>query len=228
MNGDCAPDGARTAYAAALDDLRVQVELMGIKVDQNLERMRETLRNADLAAAEAALRADDDIDDTNVALTHRCYEMTALQQPVASDLRLLVSIVRVTSELERVGDLALRVVKVCAEDHDLLASAPEVYDILLVMADRAIDSFRAALDTWSTEDLRGAAALVDHAPMAGLPAQLAASVTRLRGAAAPTIAARAVTVGQALDRIADHARVIAARVRYLVTGDAAHLAAEVR
>lgn len=225
LNG---PATARPSYDAALDELAIQLELMAVKVDQNLERMRMALRDGDGAASDAALAADDDIDATNVSLTHRCYELTALQQPVASDLRLLVSIVRIASELERVGDLALRVVKVSVEDRTLLIAEAEVFDILAVMVDRAIDSFRAALAAWTTKDMRGATNLVEHAPMAGLSSQLAAAVTRLRGAQAPVVAARAVTVGQAVDRIADHARVIAARVRYLLSGDPAHLAAEVR
>lgn len=219
---------ARPTYDAALDDLSVQLELMAVKVDRNLERMRTVLRDGDPGAALAALAADDDIDATNVSLTLRCYELTLLQQPVASDLRLLVSIVRIASELERVGDLSLRVVKVCQTDRDLLTKATEVFDILLVMADRSIDSFRAALASWTAKDMRGATQLVEHAPMAGLSPQLAGAVTRLRGGSAPTVAAAGVTVGQALDRIADHARVVAARVRYLLSGDSAHLAAEVR
>ena len=55
----------------------------------------------------------------NVSLTERCYEVLARENPVASDLRLVVSVVRVTSELERVGDLCLRVVK-ASIDHERL------------------------------------------------------------------------------------------------------------
>ena len=93
---------------------------MGVRVDQNLERMRSVLHHGDLREAELALAADDEIDAMQVSLTERCYDLLAREQPVASDLRLIVSVVRITAELERIGDLALRVVKL-APDH---AAAP--------------------------------------------------------------------------------------------------------
>lgn len=219
---------ARANYAGHLVDLRVQVELMGIKVDRNLERMRVVLHDGDLDVAARAMGYDDDIDATNLSLMERCYELTALQAPVATDLRLVVSVVRVCSEMERVGDLALRVVKIGAEDHGVLVSEPAAFDVLSVMADRSTDAFRSALSAWATMDIAVATRLVEEPQMAGLSGQLATHLLRMKGDNAALCAARSVIVGQALDRIADHARVIGARIRYLLTGDAAHLAAEVR
>ena len=88
---------------------------MGVRVDENLERMRESLRTGDLSLADAALRADNEIDAMNVSLTERCYLLLGRESPVASDLRFIVSVLRIVSELERVGDLALRVVKLSPE-----------------------------------------------------------------------------------------------------------------
>lgn len=219
---------ARANYVEYLNDLRLQVELMGIKVDRNLDRMRTVLAAGDVPDAERALAYDDDIDSTNLSLMERCYELTALQAPVAADLRLVVSVVRVCSEMERVGDLALRVVKIGVADHALLLAHPETFDILTVMADRSTEAFRTALSAWAEQDLIAATRLVEQDQMDGLSGRLATTFVRMGGRDAPLCAVRAATVGQALDRIGDHARVIGARIRYLVTGDAAHLAAEVR
>lgn len=219
---------SRQLYVGELEDLRLQVELMGIKVDRNVERMREVLLHGNERVGALAVAADDDIDDTYIALTNRCYEVMARQAPVATDLRLLVSVVRVTAEFERVGDLALRVVKVTLAGHAELRDTPSIFDILAVMADRGTEAFRTALDGWSSGDLAIVEPIVASPPLAGLQEQLVASITRLVGPPAPQLAARAVIIGQALDRIGDHARVVAARVRYLLTGDPAHLAAEVR
>ncbi len=68
-----------------------------------------------------SLVADDEIDAMNVSLTERCYDLLRREAPVASDLRFVVSVLRVLSELERIGDLALRVLKL-APDHQLLAA----------------------------------------------------------------------------------------------------------
>lgn len=218
----------RTHFDDLLDDLRLQVELMGLRVDENLERMRMVLRTADAELAEDALRSDDAIDALHLGLTERCYSLCALKAPVAADLRLTMAVVRVSAELERVGDLSLRVVKIAWTDGALLRREPEVHAVLVEMADRAVAAFRHALTAWSRLDQDAAAAVVDATPMQGLSAELAACITRLRGDLAPQVAARAVRVGDALDRIADHARVIGARVRYLVSGDPLHLVAEVR
>ncbi|HEY4376634.1 MAG TPA: PhoU domain-containing protein, partial [Acidimicrobiales bacterium] len=95
----------RPGYAAELDQLKLQVEVMAVRVDQNLERMRVVLRNGDLLVADRAVNADDDIDAMSVSLTERCYDLLAREQPVASDLRFVVSVLRVLGEFERVGDL---------------------------------------------------------------------------------------------------------------------------
>src|SRR5829696_1950468 len=106
----------RLRYSEELEQLRIQVELMGVLVDENLERMREVLTSGDEVLAAQALAADDDVDAMNVSLIERCYTLLAREGPVASDLRLIVSVVKVLNEFERVGDLALRVVKAGALD----------------------------------------------------------------------------------------------------------------
>ena len=66
---------ARSAYQSELEQLRLQVELMGVRVDQNLERMRAVLHHGDPCEAEQAVAADDEIDAMNVSLTERCYDL---------------------------------------------------------------------------------------------------------------------------------------------------------
>jgi phosphate transport system protein len=218
----------RHRYTEDLEQLRLQVELMGLKVDQNLERMRECLATGDPGVASAALAADDEVDAMNVSLTEHCYTLLACESPMAADLRLIVSVVKVLSELERVGDLALRVVKLSCRT-PALQSEDRIHDVLLVMADEAIERFRTALRAWVGPDLSTAVDLVESAPaMDNLSEQLTAALLQVHGTDAVPLAVQASVVGRALDRIADHAAIIGARVRYLVTGEAQFLAAEVR
>jgi len=222
-------DGSvRHAFSAELDQLRLQVEVMAVRVDQNLERMRDVLIDGDVRLAAVAVNADDDIDAMNVSLTERCYELIARESPVASDLRFLMSVLRVLGELERVGDLALRVVKL-APEIDLLRAGPTTYDILLSMADAAIGQYRLALQAWSAQDLSLIEGLVGaQQVMDATTDQLMRELLRLDGPDAVPIALRTMVAGRALDRIADHAGIIGARLRYLLTGDPDHLASEIR
>jgi phosphate transport system protein len=225
-NADGTP--ARSAYQAELEQLRLQVELMGVRVDQNLERMRSVLLQGDEEEAGLAIAADDEIDAMQVSLTERCYDLLAREQPVASDLRLIVSVVRITAELERIGDLALRVAKL-APDYTLLHRSDDIFDLLAALADLALDHYRLALRAFAAQSVDLAEEVSGGSPEVGLLSdRLVGEVHRLRGDDAVPVAVKAMAAGQALSRIDDHATILGARLRYLFTGDPDHLAAEVR
>jgi phosphate transport system protein len=218
----------RATYGAELEQLRLQIEVMGVMVDANLERMRQVLETGSPELADHAFAADDGIDAMNVSLTERCYDVLARENPVASDLRLVVSVVRVISELERVGDLCLRVVK-AALDHDLLTRSERSFDIVRVMADEAVALFRDALRAWGTADLELATQLSEGSRSIDLSyRQLIETLVVFSGPDAAAVAMRTLGAGQALERIADHSAILGSRLRYLITGDPSHLAAEVR
>ena len=206
--------GPRHAFRADLEHLRIQVELMGLRVDQNLVRMRQVLETGDKELAAEALRADDEIDAMNVSLTERCYELITLQAPVAGDLRFIVS--------------ALRITKLAGEV-PLLSSVGSIWETLLYLVDDAVAQYRTALAAWSGQDLDRATTLatrqrtLDHHYE-----QLVDDLQRYDGPDAVRLAIGILTAGRAADRIADHAGIIGARLRYLITGEPSHLAAEVR
>lgn len=222
------PRPLRAGFSAELDQLRLQVELMAVRVDQNLERMRTVLATGDQNLARVALASDDDIDAMSVSLTERCYDLLARENPVASDLRFVVSVLRVLGEFERVGDLALRVVKVSAH-HGVVASNPSTHDLLMAMADAAIERYRVAMQAWSATDARlalelsGAPSLVTY-----LEGRLTDELLALDRSDAAEVAIRTLVAGRSLERIADHAGIIGARLLFLLTGDSEHLASEVR
>jgi phosphate uptake regulator len=136
--------------------------------------------------------------------------------------------VRITAELERIGDLALRVVKLIP-DHALLTASPAIFDVLASLADVALDHYRLALRAFAAQSAELAEVVAAGSPEVGLLTdRLVAEVHRLEGDDAVAVAVKAMTGGQALSRIDDHAMVLGARLRYLFTGDPDHLAAEVR
>jgi phosphate transport system protein len=218
----------RSQFAAELEQLRLQVELMAVRVDQNLERMRDVLRTGDADLARVAIAADDDIDRMNLSLTERCYDLLRREAPVASDLRFIVSALRVLSELERIGDLSLRVDKV-VDAHDLLRADEVAFDVLQAMADEALERYRTALRAWASMDLDLAAGLArTNRTMDVFYERLMAELVTYDGPDAVRVAIAVTAVGRAIERIGDHAAIIGARLRYLITGDPDHLAAEVR
>lgn len=217
----------RQQYTAELEQLALQVELMGILVDENLERMRTVLHSGDLDVAADSIPVEVRIDEMNVSLMERSYELLRREAPVASDLRLIVSVLRVTAEFERIGDLSLRIVKL-APEHDLLTRVPRAFEILETLAEHAVGQYRDALRAWSTLDLHLAEAVAAEPEVALANRHLLEALLAYDGPDAVVVALRTMVAGQALDRISDHAAVLGARIRYLITGDPGHLAAEVR
>jgi phosphate transport system protein len=218
----------RAAFQYELEQLRLQVELMAVRVGEGLERMRRVLETGDREMAAEALAADDDVDAMLVSITERCYELLARESPVASDLRLLLSVLRVLEELERIGDLGLRVVK-RVDDHELLASHEAIFAALDAMATTAQEQFRAASGAWSAQDLTLACTLAERSlVMDDHYRRLMAEILSLDEPSAVQLAVAAVLVGRALERIADHTVIIGERLRYLLTGDPRYLLSEVR
>jgi phosphate transport system protein len=218
----------RLHFTSELQELKLQTEMMGVLVDQNLERMREVLLSGDEATADHAIKADDDIDATNTSLIEQCYRVLAQENPMASDLRLVVSVIRVTGTFERVGDLSLRVVKLAPEHHVLTANETS-FDILHVMSDLAVERFRDALRAWGTEDLELAGVVAAGARVTDLHMEkLTETLMTLGGPDAARIALRSLVAGHSLQRISDHASILGRRIQYLLTGDTSFLAAELR
>lgn len=227
--GDSAEPGPlRVHYTAELNELKLQTEMMGVLVDQNLERMREVLITGDRGIAARAIAADDEIDAMNVSLTEHCYRVLARENPMAHDLRLVVSVIRVTGTYERIGDLSLRVAKV-VDDQPLVAAHPEIFRILETMAGGAVGRFREALRAWASDDVELAGEVAaGSGPIDAAADRLTEAMLSLTGPDAVKVALRANTIGHSLQRISDHASILGRRIQYLVTGDEAYLAAEVR
>jgi phosphate transport system protein len=199
---------------------------MALRVDDALAKMRTVLATGDREVARSLIDHDDEIDEMHVSLTERCYELLVREQPMASDLRLVVSVIRVLGELERIGDLALRIAKLAPQYEDLAADR-QVLDLLLGLADEVIRRYTTARTAWAAGSTRELEALERSDPLDHYADALTSMIFTLRGPRAVPTALAASTAFRALDRIGDHAAIIGARVRYLLTGDTRHLATEV-
>lgn len=222
------PQVLRPHFVAELEQLRLQVEVMMVQVEENLERMRLALleRGDELGLPAAAL--DTRIDAMNVSLTERCYELIMREAPVAADLRLVVSVVRVLTDLERISDHAVRV---CFEAGSTrrVENHSRLYGLIVALVDEVLHRFHLARLAWGSMDLSVAEELAAGSALTdALSSRLIREVLDLEGPDAVAVALSSAAVGRSLERIADHTMVIGARVRYLVTGDPAHLAVETR
>ena len=200
---------------------------MALRVDESLQQAGKVLLEGDLSLAQRVVKADDEIDAMLVSLTERCYDLLCRQNPVASDLRFVVSVLRILSDLERTGDLCLRIVKL-APDQPLLASNEETFTILRGMSDEAVDLYRLATRAWASMDLRLARSLDRRDNAMDLHNErLMAAILRLEGPFAVPLAVKTLLAGRALERIADHAVMVGERLGYMLTGDIRSLSREI-
>jgi phosphate transport system protein len=200
---------------------------MALKVDEALQLATQVLLTGDLELADDVVAGDDEIDEMLVSLTERCYDLLGRQNPVASDLRLVVSVLRVVADLERTGDLCLRIVKL-APEHHLLSGNPETFGILREMTYEAMNLFRLAARAWASQDLRLALSLErrDDA-MDAHNARLMTAILAFDGPEAVGQAVQTLLAGRALERIADHSVIVGERLRYMLTGDLQSLSKEI-
>jgi phosphate transport system protein len=192
-------------------------------VTESIGAGTQALLDADLAAAERLIVRDDVIDDLNHAIEDRCYLLLATQQPVASDLRVIVTTLRVIHELERSGDLMVNVAKSTRRlyPHSL---DPKIRGILDQMGEQAANQTRLALDAFADADPSAAAALsdmddvMDDLTKSLFRAILGSHTTSELDEATLQQAVQVALIGRHYERIADHAVTIAQRVRFMVTG----------
>ena len=215
---------ARKNYQKELETLRVEVLAMGEMAVSNYDDALRTLdtKDDDLAADVAA--ADEAINDRYLALESDCIDLFALQQPVAGDLRFVASSFKILTDLERVGDLATNVA-----DYALDAAReryPEV-DIRHI-GNRAREMLTEALSAYADGDAEAArriAARDDEVDRLCETATETVFESLLRteyGDATEAILAdarRLLLTVRDLERIADHAVNICARVVYMVEHD---------
>lgn len=234
----------RGAFAEELEQLRIQVELMALRVDDSISRARSVIEVGDRLAAADLLASDDEIDQMHVSLLERCYDLLVREGPMASDFRLVVSVIRALDSLERIGDLCLRIAKT-VDDQPMVAAHPEVHRVAIEFAAKVQHDFRLMQAAWASASLEplGDQMVRRHADSAGgnedaepvlelgtidlLGSAMVSRILELSGPGAVRAGVSAFVVCRSLDRIADHTYVLVARLKYLVTGDPSHLADEV-
>lgn len=92
-----------------IGDLKKRILHLGTVVEESLQKAVKALRRRDDALARSVIDTDPDIDEMEVRVEEECLKVLALHQPVAIDLRFIVAVLKINSDLERIGDLAVNV-----------------------------------------------------------------------------------------------------------------------
>jgi phosphate transport system protein len=214
----------RDSFHRELESVDQDIVRMGALVEQSARLVTTALIECEKSLAKQVYEGDDQIDAMFLDIEKRSLTLLAQQAPVAGDLRLIVAILRVVTDLERSGDLIHNIAKLAqAEDF----CQPQLKPVRALLADAgraAAGLIGAAIDAWAAKDEKLAAdiALADDV-LDDLHARLIERLVELKGHEVLPSAIRLAMVARYLERIGDHAVNIGERVRYFVTGDEGYL-----
>ena len=209
----------RDAYHEELDSLTARLVEMTRLVRSALSRATTALLDADLHLAESVISHDREIDEIHAEVETRIYELMATQQPVAVDLRTVISALRMVTDLERMGDLAEHIAKVARMRHPETAVPVELRDTVVEMDQVAERLVTKAGTCIATRDVELAKELeTDDDAMDRLHRRLFRVLLSKDWSHGMEAAIDLTLIGRYYERYADHAVRVAREVVYLVTG----------
>ncbi|TQK49906.1 PhoU-like phosphate uptake regulator [Streptomyces sp. SLBN-118] len=209
----------RAAYHEELASLRDGLVEMAHLAGAAMGRATSALLDADLQLAESVISADVQVDGLQRDLEHRAIALLARQQPVATDLRLVVTSLRMSVDLERGGDLALHVAKLAQLRHPEHAVPSDLQRTILEMGQLAQRLMAQTAEVLVTQDVDAALQLEkDDDRMDELHRMIFQHLLDDRWQHGVETAVDVALAGRYYERFADHAVSVARRVVYLVTG----------
>jgi phosphate transport system protein len=210
----------RLAYHRELEGLDGLVLRLGALVCETIPRGTEVLLGSDLSNAQDLIDSDDEIDQLALEIEERCYTIIARQSPMASELRHLVTVSKMVSELERSADLMVNICKAARRMYGAPLS-PRIRGLIATMSTEAGKLMRLAIDAFADADAALASALNDiDDRLDQLNRDMVEAIFEANAAGQVDLGAavQLALVARYYERIGDHAVNIGERVNYMVTG----------
>jgi phosphate transport system protein len=209
----------RSVFQDELDGVSQSLVDLTDMVAISMNRATESILNCDLKLAEEVIASDDTIDDFQHALDARIIDIIARQQPVASDLRALVTALRMSADLERMGDMSHHVAKITRLRHPDAAIPAELIASFKQMGEAAEKIARKTGSVIASRDTEVALQVEkDDDEMDKLHRQLIGALVDPNWKHGVESAIDLTLLGRYYERYADHAVSVSRRVYYLVTG----------
>ena len=209
----------RDAFHDDLDAISVSLVEMSQLANTAMVRATKAILEADLAIAEEVISEDERIDNLHHDLDARTLTLLARQQPVAGDLRTIVTSIRMSSDIERMGDLAHHIAKLARMRYPACAIPPELVFIIQEMGEVAQRIMTKTIGIITSRDTLAAVELEkDDDAMDKLHRKLFEILLDDNWSHGLETAIDMTLVGRYYERYADHAVSVARRVYFLVTG----------
>lgn len=210
----------RNAFQEELDSIHQTLVNMGKIVEESMSTATRALLEPNLELAERVIKEDDTIDDMQHELDTRTMMIIARQSPVAGDLRTLVTSLRMSADLERMGDMAHHIAKLARMRYPNCAVPEELREIIRNMDRVAIGIIQKTVKSIDTRNATMAIQLeVDDDEMDKLHRQLFKTLMDSNWEHGTELAIDMTLLGRYYERFADHAVSVGRRVYYMINGE---------
>jgi phosphate transport system protein len=209
----------RTEFHKKLRDIQDDVLAMGSMVEKAIMRSIDALKDRDLILAEQIIKDDIKINQKRFDIEEKCMELIATQQPMATDLRIIMSVVNVITELERIGDYAEGIAKIVI----MIGDEPPLKPLVTVprMAEKTVDMLQRSLEAFIKHDAETARKIAtedDEVDYLYNDLYRVLINFMIEDPKTITRATRLIWVAHDLERSADRVTNICERVVFTVTG----------
>jgi phosphate transport system protein len=216
----------RTNFHKKLQEIQGELLAMGSTVEKAISRSIKALKDRDLKLANQVIADDQKINEKRFEIEETCIQLIATQQPMAGDLRTLISVLSIVSELERIGDHAEGIAKIVV----MIGDEPPLKPLIDIprMAEKTIDMLRRSLDAFMNCDENIAQQIaVEDDEVDQLYEQVFRELIGYMVEDPKTItrATRLLWVAHNLERSADRVTNICERVVFTVTGKMSEIGA---
>ena len=216
-------------FDAELESVRSRVLQMGGLVEDQIIQAMEALASGDMESIDRVIANDHRVNAMEVELDESCSHIIARRQPAAGDLRLLITVIKTITDLERIGDEAEKIARMAKLIHTAERLHMPRMDLSRI-ADRAVQMLRQALDCFARLDVPQAMAVVkqDSEVDSSFRAIMRQLITFMMED--PRTISRSLEIlfiAKALERVGDHSKNMAEYVIYMVKGrDVRHTSIE--
>lgn len=209
----------RTTYHKKLREIQDDVLAMGSMVDKALSQAMEALKKRDMATAKQVITGDRKVNEKRFNIEEKCIQLIATQQPMASDLRNIICVLNIVTDLERIGDHAEGIGKIVV----MIGDEPPLKPLIDLprMADKTVGMLRRSLDAFINHDADAAREIIaEDDAVDSLYEQVFHDLLIFMAEDPRTItrATRLLWVAHNLERSADRVTNVCERVVFCVTG----------
>ncbi|WP_062304635.1 phosphate signaling complex protein PhoU [Demequina subtropica] len=210
----------RTLFNAEMSELADDLIAMARHVEGAITDASTAILSSDVELAQSVIAKDAKLDELESLVDERCVLLIAQQQPVGLDLRTIISSLRISASLERMGDLAQHIAEAARRAYPESAIPDSHREIVTGMAEAAKEAAAETVRLLETRDLNVAAAIVsDDDNLDQLHARAYKAIVDGEYQGTPRETLDLALLARYFERFGDHAVGVSRRIVYLVTGD---------